>query len=69
MVGCLWLDVYGWMFFKEINCNESFHVPEDCQHDLLYLPLCSKLFLYKRVSVFPLYGLYFGLRIIVANPR
>ena len=47
--------VYSDTFFKEINTHGSFHVSEDCQHDLLYWPLYLELF----QSVFLLCGLFF----------
>ncbi len=28
--------VYHCTFFKEIDSDESFHIPDDCQHDLIY---------------------------------
>ena len=34
---CLYLQ----SFFKEINCDEPFHVPEDTQHHLIYWQLHS----------------------------
>ena len=37
--------VHNCIFFKEINNDKSFHVPKDCQHDLLYWLLCLELFL------------------------
>ena len=46
-------------FSKEIKSDGSFHVPEDCQLNLLYWPLHPELFLYWRVSVFPLHELSF----------
>ena len=27
---------YGCTFFKQINTDRLFHVPEECQHNLLY---------------------------------
>ena len=53
--------VYSYTFFKEINCDGFLHVPEDCQHGLLYWLLCLKHFLYWRVSVFPLHRQSFQL--------
>ena len=38
--------VYSCTFFKEINRNGSFYVPEDCQHDLLYWLLQLEHFYY-----------------------
>ena len=35
---------------------------------LLYRSLRSENFLYRRVSLFPLYGLSIRLRLVVANP-
>ena len=35
--------VYSCAFFKEINSDASFHVPEHCQCDLLYWPLHQEL--------------------------
>ena len=43
--------VYSLFFFKEISSHGSFHVPENCQHDLLYRRLSPEHFLYGRVSV------------------
>ena len=31
-------------FFSLVNCDVSFHVPEDCQHDILYWLLNLELF-------------------------
>ena len=56
--------IYICSFYKDINNDGSFHVPEDYQHDLLYWPLYKELFLYW--SVFPHQGLSFQL-FIVAN--
>ena len=42
----------------------SFHIPEDCQHYLLYWPLRPERFLYWRVSVSTL---SFQLRLILAK--
>ena len=38
------------------------------QHDLLHWQLCPEPFLYWRVSMFPLHGLSFPLRLVVAKP-
>ena len=35
--------VYNCTYFKEINCDESFHIPEHSQHDPLNWQLCLKL--------------------------
>ena len=43
--------VYNCIFFKEINSYGSFHVPEHCQHDLIYWQLHWKLF-FTKVSVY-----------------
>ena len=60
--------IYSYTFFKEINGNNSFHVPEDCQNDL-YWPLKPELFLYWSVSMFTLHSLSSQLRLVVANPH
>ena len=44
---------YSYPLFKDFNSDESFHVPNHCQHDLLYRQLSRELFLYQRVSMFP----------------
>ena len=51
--------IYSCTFFKEICADESFHIPEHYQHDLLYLTATPRTFLYQRVSVFLLHGLSF----------
>ena len=51
--------VYNISTFLEINRDGFFHVPEDCQHDLLFWPLRSELILYWRVSMFLLHRLSF----------
>ena len=54
-----WVNiVYGFSNWK-INSEESFHVSKDSQYDLLYWLLCPELCFYWRVSVFPLYWLFF----------
>ena len=50
--------VYICTFFKEINRNESFHIQENNQHDLLYCSLRPESFLYQRACVFLLNGLF-----------
>ena len=40
---------------------------KDCQHDLLYWLLYPELFLYQRIRTFPLHGLLFWLRLVVAS--
>ena len=59
--------VYSQIFFKEINSDASFYVPEHCQYDLPYWLLYPELFLYWRVSV-SFHGLSFQLRLTVSNP-
>ena len=49
---------YSFTFFKEINSSGSFLISEDCQNDLLYWLLHLELFLYWRVSMFPLHRLF-----------
>ena len=39
-------------FFKKINCDRSFHVPENSQWYLLYRTLHPKLVIYREVTVF-----------------
>ena len=51
-------SVYNCNFIKGINNDESFHIQEDF-HDIFYKLLCTVLFLYQRVSVFPLQTLFF----------
>ena len=53
--------------FKGNQYCWSFYISEECQDDLLYGPLHFNLFLYWRVSVFPLHWLSFWLGFIVAN--
>ena len=45
--------------FKEFDCNDFFHVPEDCQHGLLYWLLFPELFLYLSFSASSIHGLFF----------
>ena len=35
--------VFSWLFFKEINCDRLFRIPEDCKPDLLYWTLHRKI--------------------------
>ena len=35
---------YCCMFSKEIYCDGSFHIPGECQRDLLYMSLRPELF-------------------------
>ena len=54
--------VYSRTFFNAINRDWSIQVPEDSQHGILYWPFCSKVSIYRRVSMcFPLHGLFFFL--------
>ena len=59
-------NVYSWTFLKAIKSDGSFHVPEDCQHCLLYSLL--ELYLYQIFSMFPFHGQSFWLGLVVANP-
>ena len=47
-------------YFKKINRDESFHIPEDYKHDLLYWLLHPDLFLYRRIGVFLFQGNQLG---------
>ena len=60
--------VYSWSYSRKIKNDMSFHKPKDCQYDFLNWPLYLGHFLYQRVIVFPFHGLFFWLRLIVANP-
>ena len=42
--------IYSCTFFKEINSDGSFHVPEDFQHDLLYWLLNPELFCFTLLE-------------------
>ena len=54
-------------FFREINCDGSFHIPED---SITFFTDCCALnfFFYQRVSAFFIHGLSFQLRLVVAGP-
>ena len=39
--------------FEEIKSDRSYHVPEDCQYDLLYWPLLAKLSIYSKDNMLP----------------
>ena len=60
----IWSTVHGCNFFKEINSDGCFSVPQDCQHDLLYWLSNPEVFL----CLFLLHGLSLWLRLVVANP-
>ena len=55
-------------FSKNIKCDESFHVQEDCQNIFFYRPLLPKFFLYQIVTIFTLGRLSFRLRLQLVNP-
>ena len=55
------------LFSRNFNCDGSFHVSEDCQHDLLWRLQCSELFPYRRVSVFPFNLMSFQLRDVLTK--
>ena len=60
-------SVYSCTFSKKIISHGSFHVPEDCQHNLIYCLLCLEL-LYQRISAFTLHGLSsFWIRFVDIN--
>ena len=48
-------------FFKKINRDGSFRVPEDFQHDLFIN------FSYRRISTFPPHALSFRLSVQIVN--
>ena len=60
--------IYSSPFFKKINNDGLFHVPEDSQHTLLFWLLHQKLFLFLRIRVFLHHRLSFWLRLVVAKP-
>ena len=58
------------MTFTDLCARNIFFTGESVfprQHDLLYSPLCQELFLYQRVIMFPLHGLFFRLSLVVTN--
>ena len=60
---------YICIFFLEIYCDGSFHVPQDCQYDLLYWPWYLELFLslWVKSIAFPPNWLFLQFRLVVAK--
>ena len=73
------IQLIWWILPKELVIGALFTVapfsrnlivmgPFMSQKNVLYWLLCLEFFLYQKVDVFPLHGLFFQLRLIVSNP-